>query len=132
MCPRVLAVFRWRLLEHVCLCVLLLAGGLHNSVAKLLSRVVCQKSVPTAVWEACAHFHLKSTKPADAIKVFFTDCCANVNLWRVKGVAELQKAQRMCRQKSGWEREWQSLVRVSRLTLDYSRGAEGGMRRLNC
>jgi len=51
------------------LCVLVVGGALHGSVGKLLSRVVCQKSVPPDVWEVCAQFHLKSTNPIDNIKV---------------------------------------------------------------
>jgi len=46
-------------------------------------------------------------------------------LWHVKGVAELQKAQRQCRLEPGWEREWKCLAKVCRLTLDYSRGKGG-------
>ena len=40
----------------------------------------------------------------------------------VKGVAELQKAQRMCRQVSGWDKDLKGLTRVTQVTLDYCKG----------
>lgn len=78
----------------------------RGALGKLLGRVTAQGKVPATVWKLYADYHLSSSLRSD----------------HVKGVQELQKAQRAARLHPGWEREVERVREVGELTLAYSRG----------
>ncbi len=103
-------------------CLFVLIGKeLRETLGKLIARAVCQKSVSVEVWQACAHFHLKSTNSTDRVKVQVTifDNDYHGVMYMVKGVFELQKAQRLRHSASGWDKKVGGVHSVVQVTLDY-------------
>jgi tetratricopeptide (TPR) repeat protein len=79
---------------------------LRKDLGELCGRIVSKVSTDPLVWKLYSDFHLSSDSEED----------------REKGVLELQKAQRLTRQREGWETNETQLMKVFQLTVQYSRG----------
>eukprot|EP00731_Ephydatia_muelleri_P026260 Em0018g360a len=85
------------------------AARLHKQLGLLLGRITSQTTCTAEIWELCAQYHLTS-ESADI---------------RGKGLLELQKAQRMARLDSSWEKDIKKLQKVADYTMAYCQACRG-------